>query len=111
MIRAVTAPTRSLPGRMMVSSMRSRASGATLAPDALERMLETIIRPGNERVGAVTARIMLAGAFLARRAVPGEAIPAGSYRSGNLVLEPAALSSPASFRLVNSTGNIVTRGG
>ena len=84
---------------------------ATLAPDALERMLETITRPGNERVGAVTARIMLAGAFLARRAVPGEAIPAGSYRSGNLVLEPAALSSPASFRLVNSTGNIVTRGG
>ena len=84
---------------------------ATLAPDALQRMLETITRPGNERVGAVTARIMLAGAFLARRAVPGEAISAGSYRSGNLVLEPAALSSPASFRLVNSTGNIVTRGG
>ncbi|WP_448629948.1 glycosyltransferase family 2 protein [Cellulomonas soli] len=54
---------------------------ARFAPDAVERLVETLEAPGNERVGAVTAKILLA---------------------------PADGSTPTT---VNSTGNVLTRDG
>lgn len=56
-------------------------SDATFAPDAVERMVAVLDAPGHERVGAVTAKILLAA--------------------------PA----PDGTVLVNSTGNVITRRG
>jgi len=84
---------------------------ATLAPDALQRMLGTMTRVGNDRVAAVTARIILAGHFVARPATRGDTPPIGGYRRGAVFLEPASPASAGSFRVVNSTGNTVTRSG
>lgn len=57
---------------------------ATLAPDALERLLATLSDPANARVAAATARVHLA---------PRPGTPAGATA------------------VVNSTGNLVTRRG
>ena len=90
---------------------------ATFAPEAIEEMLAVLEAPGNERVGAVTAKILLAGAFRLERAVSAGAAPRGSFRRDDGWLVPAGAGAPGSagsagaLRIVNSTGNVVTRRG
>ncbi len=55
---------------------------ATFAPDAVERLRDAMTSPGAERLGATTAKILL-----------------------------TPRTAPDGRRLVNSTGNIITRGG
>lgn len=83
---------------------------ATLAPDALERLSDGLDVPGG-RVGAVTAKILLAGWY--KEADEGEVdAPAGrSFRRGDTLLVPCGPEEPGARRLVNSTGNVVTPDG
>ncbi|WNB86324.1 glycosyltransferase [Cellulomonas sp. ATA003] len=82
---------------------------ATLDPDGLERLLATLDAPGNERVGAVTAKILLDGWYRERPA--RGTVPAGAFRRGDVDLVPADPDEPGAVRVVNSTGNVVTRAG
>ena len=84
---------------------------ATFAPDAMERMLFVMEQSGNERVGAVTAKILLAGEFRLARDITAKTVPAGSFRRDDGWLLPAEPGSPGAIRVVNSTGNVVTRRG
>ena len=83
---------------------------ATLDPDALERMSAALTAPGRERVGAVTAKILLEGWFVPAPA-DGAPLPPGAFRRGDVVLRPAGPHDPGAVRVVNSTGNVVTRTG
>ena len=52
---------------------------ATFAVDAIERMISVLEQPGNERVGAVTAKILLAGTYRLERGLTGATAPTGSF--------------------------------
>lgn len=83
---------------------------ATLRPDAVEAMLAAMVAPGAARVGAVTAKILLDGWF--RPASPAEAASAPrSFRSTTALWVGCAAEEPGAVRLVNSTGNTVSRSG
>ena len=84
---------------------------ATFAPDAIEQMISVLEQPGNERVGAVTAKILLAGTYRLDGRVTQDAAPTGSLRRHDGWLVPAEPGSPGAIRVVNSTGNVVTRRG
>jgi N-acetylglucosaminyl-diphospho-decaprenol L-rhamnosyltransferase len=84
---------------------------ATFAPDAIEAMISAMEEPGNERVGAVTAKILLAGTFRLERADMSVPAPTGSFRRNDGWLIPADPDSPGATRIVNSTGSIATRRG
>jgi N-acetylglucosaminyl-diphospho-decaprenol L-rhamnosyltransferase len=84
---------------------------ATFAVDAIERMISVMEQPGNERVGAVTAKILLAGTFRLEHGFTEATAPTGSFRRDDGWLVPAADGSPSTIRVVNSTGNVVTRRG
>jgi len=80
---------------------------AELAPDALERMLAVVDGPGGERVGAVTARVLLAERFAP---APG----AGPDQSGVVTASDGSTFRPAvdgRVDLLNSTGNVVRTDG
>ncbi|MBO1750957.1 glycosyltransferase family 2 protein [Actinotalea sp. BY-33] len=78
---------------------------ATLDPGSVLSMIEVMETPGNEDVAAVTAKILLAGSFVA-----AEAQATGFTRDGRTWV-PAPPGTPQAVRLVNSTGNQVTRAG
>jgi N-acetylglucosaminyl-diphospho-decaprenol L-rhamnosyltransferase len=84
---------------------------ATFAVNAIERMISVLAEPGNEQVGAVTAKILLAGSYQLEAELTGETAPTGSFRRSDGWLVPAAPGSPGAIQVVNSTGNIVTRRG
>ena len=84
---------------------------ATFDADAVERMISVLERPGNERVGAVTAKILLAGTYRLERGLNQATTPAGSFRRNDGWLVLADPGSPGAIRVVNSTGNVVTRRG
>jgi GT2 family glycosyltransferase len=84
---------------------------ATFAPDAIERMISVLEQPGNGRVGAVTAKMMLAGTYRLERDLTDLAVPGGSLRRDDGWLVPADPASPGAIHVVNSTGNVVTRRG
>jgi len=84
---------------------------ATFAVDAIERLVSVLQQPGNERVGAVTAKILLAGTYRLEPSLPEAKAPTGSFRRDDGWLSPADPGSSGAIRVVNSTGNVVTRGG
>jgi len=84
---------------------------ATFAPDAIERMIAVLEQPGNERVGAVTAKMLLAGTYRLEPQLTDLAAPSGSLRRDDGWLVPADPGSPGAMHVVNSTGNVVTRRG
>jgi N-acetylglucosaminyl-diphospho-decaprenol L-rhamnosyltransferase len=84
---------------------------ATYAVDAIERMIAVLEQPGNERVGAVTAKILLTGTFRLDPGLTKATAPNGSFRRDDGWLVPADPGSPGVIRVLNSTGNIVTRRG
>jgi len=84
---------------------------ATFAVDAMERMISVMDQPGNERVGAVTAKILLAGAYRLEGGLTEATAPTGSFRREDGWLVPADPGSQDAIRVVNSTGNVVTRRG
>jgi len=84
---------------------------ATFATDAIERMISVLEEPGNERVGAVTAKILLAGTYRLERGLTEATAPTGSFQRDDGWLVPADPASPGAIRVVNSTGNVVTRRG
>jgi N-acetylglucosaminyl-diphospho-decaprenol L-rhamnosyltransferase len=84
---------------------------ATFAPDAIERMVSVMEHPGNERVGAVTAKILLAGSYRVEPGLNEADAPKGSFRRNDGWLVPTDSDSPGAIRVVNSTGNLVTRRG
>ncbi|WP_168800532.1 glycosyltransferase family 2 protein [Cellulomonas telluris] len=73
---------------------------AVLAPDGLERMLD-VLREDAE-VGAVTAKVLLAGWFCP--VPPGSP---GAVRARHGWVRPCPAGTPGAVRLVNSTGNVV----
>jgi GT2 family glycosyltransferase len=81
---------------------------ATLAPDGLERLTDALHAPGGP-VGAVTAKILLAGWY--REAGRDAAGAARGFRRGAVHLVPCGPDDVGARRLVNSTGNVVTRDG
>jgi N-acetylglucosaminyl-diphospho-decaprenol L-rhamnosyltransferase len=84
---------------------------ATFDRDAIEQMMSVMAQPGNARVGAVTAKILLAGTYKLERGLNEANAPTGSFRRDDGWLTPAASDSPGAIRVVNSTGNVVTRRG
>ena len=84
---------------------------ATFAPDAIERMIAVLEQPGMERVGAVTAKILLTGTYRLQRGLTRETAPIGSFLRDDGWLIPADSGSTGAIRVVNSTGNVVTRQG
>ena len=83
---------------------------ATLRPDAVEAMLTAMAAPDASRVGAVTAKILLSGWF--RPATPAEAATAERvFRSPTTAWVGCGPRDPGAVRLVNSTGNVVSRSG
>lgn len=84
---------------------------ATFEPNAIEKMIAVLDQPGNERVAAVTAKILLAGAYRLERAPRVARRPAGSFRRSDGWLVPTDPAAPSAFFVVNSTGNVVTRRG
>jgi N-acetylglucosaminyl-diphospho-decaprenol L-rhamnosyltransferase len=84
---------------------------ATFAVDAIEQMISVLEHPGNERVGAVTAKILLAGRYRLERELVKATAPTGSFRRDDGWLVPCDPGSPGAIRVVNSTGNVVTRRG
>jgi N-acetylglucosaminyl-diphospho-decaprenol L-rhamnosyltransferase len=81
---------------------------ATFAPDAVEHLLAQLDDP---RVGAVTARILLAGRYAVRRRAGSDALPPGAFARGDEVLVPVPDDAPDGLEIVNSTGNVVTARG
>jgi hypothetical protein len=83
---------------------------ATLAPDAVAQLRTALHAPGAERVGAVTAKILLHGWFH-----PADEHTARTadraLRSGAGVLVPCRPGDPGARRVVNSTGNVLSRDG
>jgi N-acetylglucosaminyl-diphospho-decaprenol L-rhamnosyltransferase len=84
---------------------------ATFAEDAIERMISVLEQPGNEQVAAVTAKILLAGTYRLERGLTAATAPTGSFRRDDGWLVPCDPGSPGAIRVVNSTGNVVTRRG
>ena len=84
---------------------------ATFAVDAIERMISVLEQPGNERVGAVTAKILLTGTYRLERGLTEATAPTGSFRRDDGWLVPADPGSPGAIGVVNSTGSVVTRQG
>jgi N-acetylglucosaminyl-diphospho-decaprenol L-rhamnosyltransferase len=85
---------------------------ATFDRDAIERMISVIEQPGNSRVGAVTAKILLAGTYRLERGLTKATAPDGSFRrDDNGWLVPTVPGSPGAIRVLNSTGNVVSRRG
>jgi len=84
---------------------------ATFVADAIDQMLNVMEGPGNEWVAAVTAKILLAGAYRVERGLNQVTAPAGSFQRDNGWLIPAEPSSTGAIRVVNSTGNVVLRRG
>ena len=84
---------------------------ATFEVDAIEQMISVMEEPGNERVGAVTAKILLAGRYRLEQGLTESTAPTGSFRRDDGWLVPADPDSPGAIRVVNSTGNVVTRRG
>lgn len=84
---------------------------ATFDADAIERMRSVLDDPDNGRVAAVTAKILLAGAYRPEPVVVGVAPPRGSFRRDDCWLVPSDPAEPGSISVVNSTGNVVTRHG
>jgi N-acetylglucosaminyl-diphospho-decaprenol L-rhamnosyltransferase len=84
---------------------------ATFAADAIERMISVLEQPGNQRVGAVTAKILLAGTYRLEPGLTAATAPTGSFARDDGWLVPAAPGSPEAIHVVNSTGNVVTRRG
>jgi N-acetylglucosaminyl-diphospho-decaprenol L-rhamnosyltransferase len=84
---------------------------ATFAADAIERMISVMEKPGNERVGAVTAKILLAGGYRLESGLNKASAPTGSFRRNDGWLVPTDPDTPGAIRVVNSTGNLVTRRG
>ena len=84
---------------------------ATFAANAIEQMISVLEQPGNERVGAVTAKILLAGTYRLERELTEFDAPSGSYRRQDGWLVPVDPGSPGAIHVVNSTGNAVTRRG
>jgi N-acetylglucosaminyl-diphospho-decaprenol L-rhamnosyltransferase len=84
---------------------------ATFDVDAIEQMISVMEQPGNERVGAVTAKILLAGTYQLEPGLTEAIAPAGSFHRDDGWLVPADPGSLGVIRVVNSTGNIVTRRG
>ena len=84
---------------------------ATFAADAIERMISVLEQPGNERVGAVTAKILLTGAYRLEQVLAQATAPTGSFRRNDGWLIPADPGSRGAIRVVNSTGNVVSRRG
>lgn len=82
---------------------------ARLEPDGAARLTEAMRAPGSDRVGAATAKILLDGWFCPA--------PAGARRDGRAfvtaegVMVACAGDAPGARRLVNSTGNVLTRDG
>ncbi|MDQ5840749.1 MAG: glycosyltransferase family 2 protein, partial [Chloroflexota bacterium] len=64
-----------------------------------------------EQVGAVTAKILLSGTYRLARGLTEAAAPTGSFRHDDGWLVPCDPGSPGAIRVVNSTGNVVTRRG
>jgi GT2 family glycosyltransferase len=84
---------------------------ATFAPDAIEQMTSVLQEPGNERVGAVTAKILLADTYRWERRPAPDPAPIGGFRRDDGWLIPADPESGGAFRVVNSTGSVATRRG
>jgi N-acetylglucosaminyl-diphospho-decaprenol L-rhamnosyltransferase len=84
---------------------------ATFALDAIEQMVSALQRPGNERLAAVTAKILLAGWYRLETGLNKATAPLGSFLRDDGWLVPADPGFPGSIQVVNSTGNIVSRGG
>jgi N-acetylglucosaminyl-diphospho-decaprenol L-rhamnosyltransferase len=84
---------------------------ATFEVDAIAQMISVMEESGNERVGAVTAKILLAGPFRLEQGFTEATAPTGSFRREDGWLVPAAPGSHGAIRIVNSTGNVVTRRG
>ena len=84
---------------------------ATFAPDAIEQMVAVLTKPGNERVGAVTAKILLSGSYRLDPGLTAATAGPGSFHRDDGWLVPADPDSPGAIRVVNSTGNLVTRRG
>jgi N-acetylglucosaminyl-diphospho-decaprenol L-rhamnosyltransferase len=84
---------------------------ATFATDAIEQMVSVLEQPGNARVGAVTAKILLTGSYRLEVDLTEATAPTGSFRRDDGWLVPADPDSPGAIRVVNSTGNVVTRRG
>jgi len=82
---------------------------ATFAVDAIEAMVSVMGEPGNERVGAVTAKIVLAGRYRIDHGLTQATAPSGSFLRGDGWLVPADPSTPGAIRVVNSTGNVDAR--
>lgn len=75
---------------------------ATMEPDALEHLLATVRAPGGERVGAVTATILLASRYrLSEQPAPGGLTDGTRW----------AVPDPSGEVLVNSTGNVLDPAG
>ena len=84
---------------------------ATFARDAIQRMVSVLEQPGNESVGAVTAKILLTGMYRLERGLAPATAPIGSFRRDDGWLVPADHGSPGAIRVVNSTGSLATRRG
>jgi len=84
---------------------------ASFEVDAIEQMISVMEEPGSERVGAVTAKILLAGTYRLTRTLTETTAPTGSFRRDDGWLTPADHGPPGAIRVVNSTGNVVTRRG
>jgi N-acetylglucosaminyl-diphospho-decaprenol L-rhamnosyltransferase len=84
---------------------------ATFDRDAIEQMISVMEQAGNERVGAVTAKILLAGTYKLDRGFTEATVPTGSFKRDDGWLVPVEPDSPGSIHVVNSTGNVVTRRG
>ena len=81
---------------------------ATFDSDAIEHLVDVLDQPGNERVAAVTAKIVLTGAYRLERVPTTDSAPRGSFRRDDGWLVPAEPGSSDALTVVNSTGNIVT---
>lgn len=84
---------------------------ATFAADAIERMVSVLKQPGNERVGAITAKILLAGTYRLEDGPTQHAAPTGSFKRDDGWLVPTDPDFPGAIHVLNSTGNVVTRRG
>jgi GT2 family glycosyltransferase len=84
---------------------------ASFEVDAIERMVSVLEQPGNERIGAVTAKILLTGAYRLEAGRTRTSAPVGSFRRDDGWLVPADPGSADAIQVVNSTGNVVTRRG
>lgn len=78
---------------------------AVFEDGAVARLVDELCRPGNARVAAVTARILLAGRYRPTTS------PSAHSPDASSPWEPTTHDDPAGVVLVNSTGNIVLADG